>query len=68
MSEERIIDLERHMALQERTIADLGDVIAQQWKVIDALKRDVEMLKDRLRGVEGAIEEIGPQDAPPPHY
>ncbi|MEO5338882.1 MAG: SlyX family protein [Magnetospirillum sp. WYHS-4] len=68
MTGQRLDDLERHAAQQERTLQQLSDTIAEQWTVIDRLKRDVEFLKDRLRSVEATVDELAPPDVPPPHY
>ena len=68
MDSRRIDDLERHAAQQERMLQELSDVLAEQWRIIDALKRDVQSLKDHLRSVEGAVAELSPPEPPPPHY
>ena len=65
--EARLIALERHVAEQEKTIEDLNAMVTDQWRLIDRLKAEVERLKDRLGGVEGAVEDLIP-DQRPPHY
>jgi SlyX protein len=66
--EARIVELERHIAQQERTIQELSDVLAGQWKTLDLYRREIDMLKDRLGAAEGVISEFGPPEPPPPHY
>jgi SlyX protein len=66
--ETRINELERHVAQQEQTIQELSDVLTEQWKTLDLHRRELDMLKDRLRAAEGVISDIGPPEPPPPHY
>ena len=64
---ERIIDLERIVAEQDHTIAELSDEVAEQWKVIDGLRRKLDMLTDRFL----ELEEQRAPDIPvtkPPHW
>jgi SlyX protein len=62
--EERIIELEMRIAHQDRTIADLDDVVREFADRVTALERVVEELRESTRGSD----EIGPGDEPPPHY
>lgn len=67
MSETRITQLEILAADQEKTIAELSDQIAVQWKTIDRLQKKLETLTERFLALE---EHSGP-DIPvtkPPHY
>lgn len=66
--EKRISDLETHIAHQDATIQDLSDMTAQQWEIIDALKKQTERLMDRLAAAEESIKAPGGDDPPPPHY
>lgn len=66
-AEQRITDLEVLAAEQEKTIAELSDQIAQQWKTIEGLRRKLDALTDRFL----ALEEQAAPDVPvtkPPHY
>ena len=66
-AEERITDLEMLAAEQERTIAELSEQIAGQWKTIEALRKKLDALTDRFL----VLEEQTAPDIPvtkPPHY
>jgi SlyX protein len=60
----RIEALEAACAHQEQTIAELSDVVAGQWKRIDALTREVLRLRDEAQ----ALSQLVVPDKPPPHY
>lgn len=60
--EARLVDLETRYAYLERQVADLSEVVFEQQKNIDALRRQVTELRDRL-----AATETTPNEAPP-HY
>jgi SlyX protein len=65
--EERLVALEIVAAEQERTIAELSAEIAEQWKVIEKLRRQLGLLSERFLALE---ERSGP-DVPvtkPPHW
>jgi SlyX protein len=67
--EERIIRLEETVALQERTIEELSDVLAAQQKQIDAMERLLQAVATRLQAAftVGATTAAPPDEAPP-HY
>jgi len=67
--EERIIRLEETVALQEKTIEDLSDVIAGQQKQIDAMERLLQAVATRLQAAFTAgASTATPPDEAPPHY
>ncbi len=76
-SQDRLTDIEMQLAHQDRQITELNDMIAEQWKVIDALKRKlgqtddkIEELRYRSESGEGealSATEIAARDKPP-HY
>jgi SlyX protein len=66
--ENRVNDLEAQIAVQNRTIDELSDALAEQWQKIDKLDRQVNKLNDRLAAAEGDLHTVLPQDRPPPHY
>ena len=57
--------LEMRMAHQDRTIAELNDVITEQWRKIDALERRIQQVREEAQNMLGARDAPEP---PPPHY
>lgn len=64
--EQRIIDLERKLAYQENTIAELNEVVTHQQARLEELERRVSVLLDKIKSGElvRGIED----EEPPPHY
>lgn len=63
----RIEKLEELAAFQERTIEDLGNTITEQWRQIEALRRELANMGAQLRDIEANA--AAPQsEPPPPHY
>ncbi|HEY0919790.1 SlyX family protein [Devosia sp.] len=63
----RIERLEEVAAFQERTIEELSATLTDQWKQMQALKRELANLGAQLAEVEAAG--ATPQrEPPPPHY
>ncbi|MEO3997481.1 SlyX family protein [Mesorhizobium sp. CAU 1732] len=63
----RITQLEILAAQQERTIVELSDQVADQWKTIERMQKKLDVLAQRFLALE---EQTGP-DVPitkPPHY
>lgn len=67
-SPDRLVELETRLAFQEHTLQALNDVVTRQQQQIEALVREVQILKDRLRAA--APSPVGPieDEKPPPHY
>lgn len=65
--DERIVTLEETVAHQAKTIEELSDQLAEQWKVVEQTRAKLERLTERFLTLEEA-----PLDAPaitrPPHY
>ena len=64
---DRLMALEELTAHQARTIDELSDQLADQWKTIDQMRRALERLGERLIGLEDRTGEAAPV-TPPPHY
>ena len=64
---ERIDALEARIAYQEDTIETLNQTVTAQWQQIDALRRLVAELGDRLRDAESNSRDRIVNE-PPPHY
>ena len=63
----RIEALEVRVAYQDQVIEDLNQTVIAQWKQIDALKRQLNEVVDRVQEVEDSSAPRGPEP-PPPHY
>lgn len=66
-TEGRLDRLEARLTQQEHVIDDLNGVVTAQWAAIDALKRQLERLDDRLGEAETREGAVAPQQRPP-HY
>jgi SlyX protein len=64
----RIEALEIARAHQERTVEDLSEALAAQWKQIEALNRQVARLADQVQEAQAAAGGGEVPDPPPPHY
>jgi SlyX protein len=65
----RVVELETLLTHQQRTLAELDQVVLAQQKQIDALERRMESLAAELHVPGGsAVEERKPEDEKPPHY
>jgi SlyX protein len=61
----RIDALEMRIAHQDKVIADLNDVITDQWKKLSAMERQLQRFGEELEALE-SMEAPGNQK--PPHY
>ena len=61
----RLEALETRIAHQDGIIADLNDAITGQWRKVDALERQIALLRHELQTLGPAREA---QEPPPPHY
>lgn len=66
MSTERLDRLEMHVAEQQQMLDDLSDVLAQQTKDIDRLRKRLEQSDDRIAELEAGLP--APGNDKPPHY
>lgn len=62
----RIEALEARLMFQDATIETLNETVTTQWREIDALKRQIANLSERLQEAEANAP--GHADEPPPHY
>lgn len=63
---ERIDALETRLMFQDDTIETLNQTVMMQWREIEALKRQIAALGERLDETQASGE--GPTNEPPPHY
>lgn len=63
--EERLIDIESALALLQKTVDELNDVVIAQGKQINRLQKDQKILIESLKS-----DNIKPlsEETPPPHY
>jgi len=59
--EARYLWLERHVAGQDKAMADMGDEIRK-------LRREMESFRERIRVSDAAGGAEEPEEPPPPHY
>ena len=64
----RLEALEVRVAYQDQVIEDLNQTVIDQWKKIDALKRQLAELLDRVQEVEDSSGAPRAPEPPPPHY
>ena len=64
--EERFIALESLAAEYERTVKDLSQIVAEQARQFDVLKREVFYLAQNF-DPSGAVRPLS-EEVPPPHY
>lgn len=66
-SEARIIALEEMVAYQAKTIEELSDQLAEQWKVTEQIRAKLDRLTERFLNLEEQSLEA-PAVTKPPHY
>jgi SlyX protein len=64
-TETRLDDLEIRIAHQDRTIAELNEVVTQQWKQLEAMERQLRRFGEELESMDAGS---GPAQQKPPHY
>jgi SlyX protein len=62
----RINDLEIRIAHQDKTIAELNDVITAQWKKLEMIERQLRRLGEELEAMDQGEGPAANQK--PPHY
>jgi SlyX protein len=69
MSDEqsRITKLEETIAHQAKTIEELSDQLAEQWRVVEQTRMKLDRLTERFLTIEGESLEA-PANTRPPHY
>jgi len=64
MNDDRLTELELRYMVQQDLLQKLSDVILQQGRDIDRLRREVDMLRGRMNEGPAPM----PADETPPHY
>lgn len=65
--DDRIAALEEHIAHQAKTIDELSEQLAEQWKIVEKLQHKQEKLIERFLALEASSAEAIPITKPP-HY
>jgi len=66
--EARMERLETTIAFQDQTIEDLTQALAEHYKLIESLRRELVNLGAQLREVESHPALSAGREPPPPHY
>jgi len=68
--EQRIDDLEIKLTHAEATIESLNTTVFDQQKQIDELTRQIEIMKEYIKGIGQQMSQIAApgEEPPPPHY
>ncbi|MGN8153026.1 SlyX family protein [Agrobacterium sp. 22094] len=66
-NEARIVALEETVAYQAKTIEELSDQLAQQWKVVEQTRAKLDRLTERFLSLEEQSLDA-PAITKPPHY
>jgi SlyX protein len=61
----RIDDLEVRLTHHERTIAELNEIVSEQWRRIDLLERHFTQMREEMRNL---VPPNTGEEPPPPHY
>lgn len=64
MNDDRLTELELRYMVQQDLLQKLSDVVLQQGRDLDRLRREVEMLRGRMNDGPAPL----PADEKPPHY
>jgi SlyX protein len=64
--EHRLNDMEIRIAHQDKTIAELNDVITAQWKKLEMMERQLRRLGEELEAMD--VQDGPAANQKPPHY
>ncbi len=64
----RLDTLETKIAYQDQVIEELNKAVVEQWNTLDALRRRVEGLQERIRDIQDRAAPDQRDEPPPPHY
>ena len=63
-----LLELQTQLSYQDDSVQQLNEVVTRQQSEIDALRREVDILKQQLQLVIASQSEASEDEAPPPHY
>jgi uncharacterized coiled-coil protein SlyX len=64
--EQRLVELEKKIAFGDLAIAELNATVTGQYKRIEALEREIRLLKDKM--TSGDFVKKQEDEEPPPHW
>ena len=63
---EKVVELEMKISNIEKSLDELSDMVAKQWRIIDGQKQMITSLESQLEGKQDR--EGSNSEPPPPHY
>jgi len=63
---EKVVELQIKISNIEKSLDELSDMVAQQWRIIDGQKKMIASLESQLEGKQDR--EGSDSEPPPPHY
>jgi uncharacterized coiled-coil protein SlyX len=63
---EKVVELQIKISNIEKSLDELSDMVAQQWRIIDGQKQMIASLESQLEGKQDR--EGADSEPPPPHY
>ncbi|MEZ7846154.1 MAG: SlyX family protein [Rhodospirillales bacterium] len=63
---EKVVELQIKISNIEKSLDELSDMVAQQWRIIDGQKQMIASLESQLEGKQDR--EGSDSEPPPPHY
>ncbi|MEZ7865806.1 MAG: SlyX family protein [Rhodospirillales bacterium] len=63
---EKVVELQIKVSNIEKSLDELSDMVAQQWRIIDGQKQMIASLESQLEGKQDR--EGSDSEPPPPHY
>ena len=63
---EKVVELQIKISNIEKSLDELSDMVAQQWRIIDGKKQMIASLESQLEGKQDR--EGSDSEPPPPHY
>ena len=68
MPENRLIEIESKLTLQEDLLQELNQIVYGQQRKIEQLEQLLDMLVSQVHGLDDALAEHGLVNERPPHY
>lgn len=66
--EEKLINLEIHLAHLARMVDELNELVTEQQRMIGRQEREIATLKDQMKILLPSLTRTADEEEPPPHY